>query len=384
MVLEGGTMFLTVPNLKRKSGNTNIVNNENFTILYQHITDPEPSVYVVSNYTTSYNVSSYVGWNVPGFNKLMSQGSIIPMTPWNQESRSGYVESSSWNYTTTANGHQWCDAGRPIRDEWIITREQLLAHVPDTYDQYVNEAAAKIYTQSFDALTSLAEMKQTLRLFTSLAKRLAKLEWPRNWRSVSCEWLQYRYGWRVFVYELQDLINVLTDFDETRTRFSERAGYTETSTIQDYLRTPYGHFAIGGTTDDVVTVSMRGAVVADIEIPKFSFNPLLTGWEKIPFSFVLDWFINVGKTLAAISFACTQRAYTASAGYRVEINRTYHHEIVDTESSFESGVATCDAVSTGYVEVRRPCRITYTPRFILRINPLKIVDLLGLIAQRIH
>jgi hypothetical protein len=49
---------------------------------------------------------------------------------------------------------------------------------------------------------------------------------------------------------------------------------------------------------------------------KTAFNPLLTAWELVPFSFVVDWFIGIGDWLIAQSFTigdvASQRAFYLS------------------------------------------------------------------------
>ena len=45
----------------------------------------------------------------------------------------------------------------------------------------------------------------------------------------------------------------------------------------------------------------------------FSFNPALTAWELVPFSFVADWLVHIGDMIMALTPICYQeRAITYS------------------------------------------------------------------------
>jgi hypothetical protein len=135
---------------------------------------------------------------------------------------------------------------------------------------------------------------------------------------------------------------------------------------------------------DTVTESIRGSVIADIEVPAFQFNPVQTAWELVPFSFVVDWFFTVGDSLSALSFAATQKAYSAAAGFSVNVVREYSTYISDEYYGYVSGPGN---YQTGHCEAtyehRRPCILPYQPRLTVKLNNLKIIDLLTLVLQRL-
>jgi hypothetical protein len=126
---------------------------------------------------------------------------------------------------------------------------------------------------------------------------------------------------------------------------------------------------------------LSGAVTADIEVPQFQFNPLQTGWELIPFSFVVDWFLSIGKTLSAMSFLYYQTNYSASYGLQVKVNRTF-----SLEDEITNPAVSGDRWQTGWsiTEMKRriPCELPYLPHIRFRLDGFKVLDLLALIAQR--
>lgn len=184
------------------------------------------------------------------------------------------------------------------------------------------------------------------------------------------------------MYDIESLNEAIRNLNDKRTRYSKRAGTTYSFTNSDEWTTNHSSFIRQHTLIDEVTIGIRGSVVADIEISKFQLNPLQTGWEIIPFSFVIDWFVNVGKTLSAWSFLATQTDYTAAAGYIVEVEREYQFEIESGLSNFISGHSYMQGSCYQSQTRRTPCSIPKLPHLILKLNSFKILDLLALIIQR--
>jgi hypothetical protein len=250
---------------------------------------------------------------------------------------------------------------------------------------YVTEAAAKIYSTGYDALTAIAELTEIRAMFMSATKKLWHLDFPKNWKTLRSAWLEGRYGWRTFFYDLRSLDEAIRNFDETRTRHSERSGKQHTTSVLSSStidHTTWGYDLVQETTS---VISMRGSVVADITVPKFQFNPLQTGWELIPFSFVVDWFVNVGSALAAINFIAFSSNYSASKGYKITICRE-----TTTANVWHNGGTSFDfldfsfgmnARSEGMIEKRVPCGVPILPSFSVKLNAWKVVDLLALLSQ---
>lgn len=351
--------------------------------------DPDVLQYTYSH-ASAREHSRMVGWDIPDFHRRLKSGELLPHTPWRQYSTEGNtsgVYDISTDSTGTGNyiGRVYATASFCQFQNWMIVEDDLKALAPITYDKYVAEAAAKIYSSGHDSLTFLAELADVRRLFVHAAKTLLKMRLPTSWKAMSSEWLAGRYGWRTLIYdfrELNEAIKSLTD-EEKRTRYSEKAGTTWSESSVDVTYEERAHYTLDLTVQDKVTYHLRGSVTADILIPTFQFNPLVTAWEKIPFSFVIDWFVNIGKAIAANAFLNLQTAYAGSAGYCIELERSFNCEIGTEQSTFMSGQHTQTGNSKAWLEVRTPSRVPKTPHFTLRLNPYKIVDLIGLIVQRI-
>jgi len=375
------SQFMFAHNLVKRVGE----GGEDTYVLVSHWVDPPSGApYKTGEYNrmTETSVGNYIGWDIPDFHKRFARGELLPHTPWYSFNRSGQSNGTR-DYTVSGGGRIWSDPLSSYATDWILTADSLKPYIPDVDETYVTEAMAKIYGQGWDALTFVAEFKQVVRMFKNVARGIARLDFPRNWRDLNNSWLSTRYGWRVLIYDIVGLNTALFDLLQQRTRFSERSGTTYSTTFDDAWTTEHTDFFIDHTIHDEIEVSLRGSVTSDIEIPFIQFNPLQTAWELIPFSFVIDWVLNVGRTIAGITYACRAGRYTASAGYQVKVTRTYHHEIGETKSSFVSGLQSQTANCTATIAYRQPSQLSIVPHFIVKLNCLKVLDFIALILQRI-
>jgi hypothetical protein len=342
----------------------------------------------------SVDTEKFVGQNIPDYHRRVREGELLPSTYFKRFSNHG-SSTGTYNYDQTGKvlyRQVWGDY--TAYTDWALTEDIVNAYVPEpsTLSYYAQNAAAKIYNQGYDALTSLAELADTRKMFINLGKRLWKMKIPKkifrngkkaaSLKSVANDWMEGRYGWRTLVYDITSLNDALRNFDESRTRYSERSG--DHWSTSSYSEVPVTWSAFYGlkTIQDQVSIQVRGSVAADIEVPKFQFNPLQTGWEVIPFSFVIDWFLGVGRALSALSFLSLQRKYVASVGSRITVERTF---TFDT-TSFKTGYSGDGVHQTGsckaVLDTRHPWHVPIFPLPSLHINTLKIADLGAMIIQK--
>jgi len=373
--------FVYEKHLKRRHGSTYLYNTE--SCQQYKDTGSGPVVYGSPiNRTSGIQLNRYTGWSIPDFHRRAMRGELLPHTPWRKFTSEGN-STGEYSWTTTGGTSYWYDGNYPAFSDWQLAETDLDALVPWHTYRYVQEAAAKIYSQGFDALTFIAELKDLRRQFADLAKKLRHVKLPKNWKGASSEWLSIRYGWRPLIYDLIGIDKAIKNLNDKRTRYSERAGYNNSVTYYNTREQSWANWTNIISVQDEITVRERGSVVADIEVPAFQFNPLQTGWEIIPFSFVVDWFVSVGKSLSAVSFLTTQSKYSASIGHRIEVKRTMEVESYDYSAVVASGGFTQSGSCEASLEVRVPCRVPIHPFPALRLDSLKILDLVGLVAQRL-
>lgn len=357
------------------------------------------------SYLKSSDKSYMVGWDNPNFHARVRKGELLPQTPWTQFTKYGKTRGHHVHVQPGASGaNEFRTDNWSFSDSWNIQESELAAYVPATYDKYVTDAAAKIYSNGYDVLTALAELVEVRRMFFQTGKTLVTLLSEPRLQSalfkfarlstkrkasflikdlLAGHYLQYRYGWRTLIFDLMAINDTVDNWNESRTRFSESVGSDTAS--QDVSTSVWSTFAY--ICDSVLTnrytVGIRGSVIADIDIPKLQANIFATAWELVPLSFVVDWFVTVGKSINAMSFLVKQSKYTASAGFKVECERSYELKL----RTVQGPTLTADIYQLGrchasYV-VRRPCAVPITPHFTLNLDSFKVLDLLSLIGQRI-
>lgn len=378
--------------LKKRSGanySSHEIACEQYKLPYQETTP-------INTYSTTrvdaIDWNSFTGWGVPDYYRLRREGKLLPHTPWRKFTSKG---SSTGEYAWEDQDRtEWYyDGNFPSMDKWQVTEEEVHAYAPSSYDEYVTTAAARIYSNGFDALTSMAEIKDVKKLYANVAESLAfvgeskvfmRLIKSLSWKTLMSHWMSMRYGWRPLIYEIIGLNEAIKNLNEKRTRWAERAGTKFTQSHYSSGVKSWSAFDVDWMVTDVVTTQIRGSVVADIDVPAFQINPLITAWEVVPLSFVVDWLVNVGQALSAVSFLAKVKKYSASYGIKLTVDRFFSAEMGQMQSQYRSGIGfEQDGRCLSELEIRTPCRIPVHPQILVRMNNFKVIDALALISQRI-
>lgn len=187
--------------------------------------------------------------------------------------------------------------------------------VPLTLEPSNSKIISKVKDQKVNLAMFLAEYRETSRMFVEVARslisfyrqirkghRLSLL--ARGTLNSPSTWLMYRYGMNPLISDLKGALELLT----------------QTPNRGLYLKVKVKHEAHTETLSPLyfegskvgVKRTKSDTVVRDIVWVEFSSenwhmatslgltNPVQLGYELIPFSFVFDWFINVGDYLASL------------------------------------------------------------------------------------
>jgi hypothetical protein len=207
-------------------------------------------------------------------------------------------------------------------------------------------------------------------------------------------WLEGRYGWRPLIGDLQTLYDMVVRVKESRTRWTNAVGLTEGSFDRSIV--DHGVDSIGGYIrelyeyNDSWKCSHRGYVCADIELPTFRMNPLLTGWELIPLSFVFDWFVGIGTALDAMEFNMRKLQSVSASGHKLTVTRNCYRVPWDgwrnASATSLGGVFTVEAEGNCTVlwTKRQPRLVNFTPQWNVSLDWMKAIDMLALISQRLR
>jgi hypothetical protein len=263
--------------------------------------------------------------------------------------------------------------------DWRVGEDVITDALSRTDSAYeVQQAAANIYSRGWDALTFIAELKESIALFQGGLKKLIELlTKPGSWDEL---WLEWRYGWRLLYYDMKDIAQLLSNLDESKLRFRDHVTTKSTYALEEErVLSETGLYTLTMLKHIEVEISTRGSVVADIQPPKIRFDPLTTAWELITLSFIVDWFFHVGTWLSAMNFLTLNSGYVAAGGKYIKISKTLSSS-VDWVSGV-SGERTVGGTHEVKVTQRIPCAVSSLPQWQVTLDSLKIGDLLAILSS---
>lgn len=301
---------------------------------------------VVSETVTPYEVpGSYRHFSshyAPDFYRLLSEGWVFQF-PYSQ-SRDG------WTYQPCSIRDDWYQ-GSPTTHTWG-TYDNLVGYfnrlifpsVPDfdvsrhqrAQDEVLTRAYAKANSNSADLLIDLSQYKQTVQLFVSTLRRLVALAQtigafyryvsrgpgyrrrvripnvdglvdPKNLAGLWCE---MRFGWRPLLSTLNGVIEALNTLHGETKRVTYRSSETFTSkgAALTVLHEPTFEWqsTINLSTEKSYESTFRGGILLEKATTlaedlglDLRYVPIAL-WDLVPFSFIVDRFVNVGNFIRSI------------------------------------------------------------------------------------
>jgi hypothetical protein len=186
---------------------------------------------------------------------------------------------------------------------------------------YIKTFANRFASHCRDARKKMGRIKR---------RALRTKTWKDFRRDLNNLFLEFELGWGPLVGDIDDLTTAILGGGETRSiqKVSSKAGASKTgSTISGKLDYPSHPFDYFDTLTADCTVYMKGGVLITASAtmyraerlgltPQSIFTSL---WEGIPFSFVVDYFTNIGDIIAdtsykaSVSFCWTSAAIVTSS-----------------------------------------------------------------------
>lgn len=339
-------------------------------------------------HTFTYLVSSANGTSTPNFHKRLRAGELLPHTGWHQRfAEHNYVPAhyytlrlSDGRVDEAINAwHGYNSEGHP---KWALSAIQGNANTAYAMSE-VQRAAASIYGSGYDALTGLVEARKIGKLFGKTARRFRDIiARTRKLRrdEILDAWAEGRYGYRTLAYDLRDLNESINDFNENRRIWTERSGYSDRDRSVSTEIINWSSRSIQVVITDETEHSIRGSVAALIKPARFGVNPLVTAWELIPYSFVVDWAISVGDALGSAMLLATAEDVTSSIGVKSTTKRTVEENITFKPGYQGSGQLSYQATRTEITRV--PTSISVKPTLRGRIiRPDQVLDLTSFVKM---
>jgi hypothetical protein len=199
----------------------------------------------------------------------------------------------------------------------------LTSLLPTDFAVTLDSAMAKIYDQirgNSNTVVDLAESGATLKMLKnaiSVRKQLKKFltdvvrhkkyqrlsKGQQRLDYASDKWLEYRYGWMPLISSTYEALQQLGKKVDGGLVIASGRSSREVS-VEDETRSGDGSYT---SPRDSWSIKLRYRTEVSIQfrLPEgqqvydwTSLNPLGIAWELAPLSFVADWFVNVGDTLA--------------------------------------------------------------------------------------
>lgn len=341
------------------------------------------------------------GVNTPGYG---SRGiKLLPYTRFEQKRSSGYNIAGIFSTLSLTTPPGTTRLGRTVIDNYIYPTGGTFVNAPSDLafshlgsfmdfneaSACVKDAAADLYDETIDGLTFAAELSSTARLFNSLGKKakamgdIAKRISPVEMRSILTVpglWLEARYGIRPMLSDIEQLNEHVKRLGKITTEICKQRKSRAYSVEVDPVVSEVSdaNFISTKTVTTVVTCSARGSVAALIRKQGAHFNPIVTAWELVPYSFVADWVVDVGSTLKSLSLAVIADEVTAAYGYHISAERKYTFDMrcKPTYTKYLSYQNTGGSVYTMDHTVRSPIllRDLALPQPRLKLDRLKLAD----------
>lgn len=368
---------VVTPRFRRRRNRGEIVNNPMWKVTYQRAEKPT----IVSGTGGGNPCSSWkLGW-IPSVGVVFDTSNPAKAVddlcaPYSSESE--IAQTKAWANISVSEMQAWASLGE----------------FPETV-KMIADILKTVYRAFFAVKRGdVGNLRKELKAIKDMPKHAADL------------WLMWRYGVRPLIGEVQALLKILSMKPVTGKRSTFRGKYLVDGS--NTLTETFSHasWSGGGAGWDFKTTTVesrvfRAGVMVQIEQDINSAaailgldDPIVGAYELIPCSFILDWFINVGDTIAAItgnpslspvcswvseqitnSTTCKNWGHSNFPDYTDCQQYTYAHNSLLIEPGFVNTFVT--------VTRRVPLAKRYNlPHLNLKLDAAKLLDL-ALIARQI-
>lgn len=295
------------------------------------------------NYSESFETSVTYGDNIPGWRYLIANGldatTSLVGTQYGGSRGSGIVQHKAlWNKET------------PVQDgfyersqmEGNIVNLQMPTGNPSGISLTVADNAAKAkfiqkaleVTHQFQGGTFLGELGKTLKMirnpaqafrrgitdYTNDLKKVVRASRSAGGRQLTARvvktaadsWLEYQYGWKPLLSDVENGAKALARLEESTPTFKRITAYGENETVTSSSdHSIHGYAYTSAYDSDYTKVVYRGAVRVTPPVRKTMAQSLLgfdlasfvpTAWELTPYSFLVDYFTNIGDIIQGWSY----------------------------------------------------------------------------------
>lgn len=207
-------------------------------------------------------------------------------------------------------------------------------------------------------------------------------------------WLEFRYAVRPLFFEMDAAVAAFNKILDKASRRTSRGGYgsktpVRANAIQYFPANASNTWGLRWTVNTSTLHNYRAGVLYCLKDNVSPINevwginqPLEAIWELVPFSFILDWFFNIGNVISALNVSASLRSL---ASWVVE-EHAYRYEFKDPVLVKNSILCAYNRIleieqpgnSTGYWYIKRRIpspTVSIMPSLRVNLDPAKILDL---------
>jgi len=367
---------------------------------------------VTNNYTIRSARGEVINNDYRSVRVVREDSPVIAYWSYSNSDDGGWSNCQHTGYPTSKYLSYWKD-NRGVSHSW-----GLLEPPAYEYDNLVNATLARAFANVSDSeaqiLVSFAEAKKTAQTVVSiLSKLVGVVRGFRNYRrsltllkrrggtkltkDMAKQWLELRYGVRPLYYDAMNLMSAIDQAkrDRPRMKFTARKSY-ETSADEPYTHL-VGIRQCQGRMTYTRNITVSAGVQTQVDMNRihqlarpFGLGEIFqSGWELVPFSFMIDWFLNIGDLIGAWS----PKAGTKVLGSYVTVKDILVQTCTIDDVSFPTYSGNPNVDMTGYCTnglYRKTTTITtryanpsppLIPSLDINLDVSKVVDILALIRS---
>lgn len=316
------------------------------------MTRPPVNIEMSQSVASGVQASDYTGWSGPFITgptvvtrHLIRQKSGVTRNP---KSTSGWRAPSSYSALFVDETPYW-SGSLTNRDQNLDGSQYWDTHYENGYsgflvigyrslppypsgmeDAAVIKALSQLKNQKVNLAVAFAERAETAELFTSVVTRIAKAvrsfraKNPKDWgrvvksqtgrhairKDIPERWLEVQYGWKPLMQDVYGATAALNarERDAKAYRAEIKASVSNRDAGNAILLDQGDYGSIRGTYQHITRCKVHLSYV--LENPVLATlaqlgitNPAELLWEKLPYSFVIDWASPIGNYLSAFDAA---------------------------------------------------------------------------------
>lgn len=272
----------------------------------------------------------------------------------------------------------------------------------------VTQAWANVDNSKTMLLASLGELDSTIKGLVSILWRafriiravrrldLKYLKKEITPKELADRYMEARYSLRPLVYDVKQTLDALNPENRIgRQTFRGACTRSEKLEWTEYIDEPNGSFKWKNDYTVFASITARAGVLTDVtsvsSLSVWGVDHIVESiWELIPFSFIVDWFLNIGSLIASWTPEANVNHLTSWVVVKKIATSTLHRTAIDLStkrrndgwSGNVSGNFGGTLVEEYVTRDPNPSR-PFLPSINVRLDPLKLLDL-GIILKNLR